>query len=198
MIRHLANWNGLAMCGRTDGVIVNDATNNCENCRYAHKMFVDACHDDNCRHKRFTHAPDIKLNERLYKLGVNEHVTYCRLGINRHGEKMLAAPGEEPTCDECLRVGRMERGIFPYARRAGHVVYRHDGLYLKRDDRYLQPPLPTRYEIRERYVADGAIKGDKLVAGFYREEDRNSVFDAMLAGGYCGHTKKSWIRSIDQ
>lgn len=198
MTRHLADWNGRAFCGKTDGVVVNDSTNDCERCRYAHLLFVSACSDANCRHRRFTHAPDVKLNEHLYKLGTTECYTYCKLGINYHGEGTLAAPGTEPTCDECLRVGRMARGIFPYARRAGHVIYKRDGFYLKRGDRYIQPPLPTRYEIRERFVTGEVIKSEKLVAGFCRQEDRDSVFDAMVAGGYCGHTKKSWIRSIDQ
>jgi hypothetical protein len=203
MNRHLANWNGGAFCGKTDGIVVNDSTNDCEMCLYAHEQFVRVCSDGNCRHRRCTHAPDIKLNENLYKHGTMERYTYCKLGINYHGEKMLAAPGTEPTCDECLRVGRMKRGIFPYARRAGHVIYRHDGLYLKRDgslkrdDPYLQPPLPMRYEIHELYVADNGA--DRIVVvGFRREEDRDRIFDAMVVGGYCGHTKKSWIRSIDQ
>jgi hypothetical protein len=189
MTRHLANWEGKAFCGKTDGIIVNDSTNNCQNCRYTHKLFVGACTDGNCRHRRFTHEI---VTDRKSKN------TWCMLDSERCGTKMLVRPGEDPTCDECLRVGRMRRGIFQNARKAGHVIYKRDGLYLKRDGRYLQPPLPMRYEIRECYVADSAVKGDTLVAGFCREEDRDRIFDAMLVGGYCGHIKKSWIRSIDE
>jgi hypothetical protein len=34
------------------------------------------------------------------------------------------------------------------------------------------------------------------VAMFENKEDRDMIFDAMKLGGYCGHSTKSWIRSI--
>lgn len=122
----------------------------------------------------------------------------CMLDSEYHGTKMLAKPGEGPTCDEWLRVGRRRSGIFENARKAGHAIYKRDGRYIKRDGQYHQPPPPTRCEIRERYLAGDAIKGDTFVGGFGREEDRDRIFDAMLVVGYCGHTKEFRIGSVDQ
>lgn len=46
------------------------------------------------------------------------------------------------------------------------------------------------------YIVELTAKGEFPIARFDRKEDRDNIFNAMRLGGYCYHTKASWIRSI--
>ena len=83
---------------------------------------------------------------------------------------------DEPTCEKCQQ--EMNRERF----RARHC----EMLKLDTDDGF--------YIIERRKHNMGFING--TLAMFAEKEDRDNIYEAMRLGGYCGHSKKSWIRSI--
>jgi hypothetical protein len=79
--------------------------------------------------------------------------------------------------------------------RKNHFIY-------KREHHYQRKPKHgggrvSQYMIWEESPAPDSPNQvhDKLIASFNNKEDRDNIFDAMIHGGYCSHSNKSWIRS---
>jgi hypothetical protein len=83
---------------------------------------------------------------------------------------------EEPTCEKCQR--EMSRERF----RIGHCEM-------------IKTEGDCKYYIEERRKHNFGLMRD-TVAQFDRRVDRDDIYEAMRLGGYCGHSNKSWIRSI--
>ena len=90
---------------------------------------------------------------------------------------------DEPTCEKCRQDMARER----FRVRGSHEV-------LKQDGKHWRNGIPLYY-IVERKKHNFSYR-DETVAQFEKREDRDAIYEGMRLGGYCGHSAKSWIRSI--